>query len=225
MALNHGDAHIAARESMAWWECGAEMGDALATHRLATLRERAHAYAEANRLYAKSSADGLALADINRRRLLRVEAEMISVSALSQVKRRALKGDTNALFDLARANHRGWHMPININSALLFYQRAARRGHKQAEQIARLMLINREHNQRLDYAWIARLAWLEPATKSGELRLSAPRQWIAQALDPLWQIESIAMTKSAAPLCDMYVKRGHGQRDHGQRGHAQITPK
>jgi TPR repeat protein len=211
IALNHGDANVAARESMAWWECGAAMGDALATHRLATLRERAHAYAEANRLYAKSNTHGLPLADFNRRRLVRVEAEMISASELHHVKRRALKGDTNALFDLARANHRGWHMPININSALLFYQRAARRGHQQAAQIARLMLLNREHNQRLDYAWIARLAWLEPEPTSGELRLGPARQSIAQELDPLWRIESIAMGKSAAPLCDMYVKRGGGQ--------------
>jgi TPR repeat protein len=211
IALNHGDANVAAHESMAWWECSAAMGDALATHRLATLRERAHAYVEANSLYAKSQADGLSVADINTRRLARVEAEMISVAELQQVKRRALKGDMNALFDLARANHRGWHMPININSALLFYQRAARRGHQQAAQIAQLMLLNRERNQRLDYAWIARLAWLEPQSKSGELRLSPARQSIAQELDPLWRIESITTGKSAAPLCDMYVKRGVGQ--------------
>lgn len=211
IALNHGDANVAARESMAWWECGAAMGDALATHRLATLRERSHAYAEANRLYAKSQADGLSVADINTRRLVRVEAEMISVSELHQVKRRALKGDTKALFDLARANHRGWHMPININSALLFYQRAARRGHQQAAQIAQLMLLNRERNQRLDYAWIARLAWLEPQPRSGELRLSPARQSIVQELDPLWRIESISTGKSAAPLCDMYMKHGGGQ--------------
>lgn len=211
IALNHGDANVAARESMAWWECGAAMGDALATHRLATLRERAHAYTDANRLYAKSNRDGAPLADINRQRLVRVEAEMISAAALHQVKRRARKGDMNALFVLARANHRGWHMPININSALLFYQRAARRGHQQAAQIAQLMLLNQERNQRLDYAWIARLAWSEPDIKSGALQPSPARQLIAQELDPLWRIESIATGKSAAPLCDMYVKRGAGQ--------------
>jgi TPR repeat protein len=211
IALSHGDANIAARESVAWWECGAVMGDALATHRLATLRERAHAYTEANRLYAKSQADGLLVADINARRLARVEAEMISVADLHQVKRRALKGDKNALFDLARANHRGWHMPVNINSALLFYQRAARRGHQQAAQIAQLMLINRERNQRLDYAWIARLAWLEPQPRSADLRLSAARQSIAQELDPLWRVELIATAKPAPQLCELYARRGVGQ--------------
>jgi TPR repeat protein len=211
IALNHGDANVAARESMAWWECSAAMGDALATHRLATMRERAHAYTEANRLYAKSQADGLLAADVNARRLVRVEAEMISAAALHQVKRRANKGDMNALFDLARANHRGWHMPININSALLFYQRAARRGHRQAAQIAQLMLLNRERNQRLDYAWIARLAWLEPQPGSGELRLSPARQSIVQELDPLWRVELIATAKPAPRLCELYAKRGIGQ--------------
>ncbi len=208
IALNHGDANVAAHESMAWWECGAAMGDPLATHRLATVRERARAYEEANSLYAKSHADGLLIADVNTRRLERAEAEMMSEFALNQVKRRARQGDVNALFDLARANHRGWHMPVNINSALLFYQRAARRGHQQAAQIAQLMLLNREHNQRLDYAWIARLAWLEPSSRSREWQPSPARQSIVQELDPLWRIESIATGKSAAPLCDIYIKRG-----------------
>lgn len=206
LALTHGDARVAARESIAWWECAADMGDTLARHRLATVRERARAYTDAQRLYAQADADGLPVADANALRLARVESETLTVAKLNQLRRRARAGDAGATFELARAHHRGSLMPINITSALQLYQRAARGGHDGAARMAQLMLQNRQRQQRLDYAWIARLAWSEPQPATNALMPSAARQVIQQEHDPLWQLETLMKRQTAPQLCARYTR-------------------
>jgi TPR repeat protein len=207
LALTHGDAQVAARESIAWWECAASMGDTLARHRLATVRERARAYAEAQRLYAQADADGLPVADINATRLARAKAETLTVAKLARLRQRTRAGDAAAAFELARAHHRGSLMPINITAALQLYQRAARGGHEDAARMAQLLLQNRQRQQRLDYAWIARLAWTEPQARSNLLLPSAARQVIQQEHDPLWQLETLMKRHAAAPLCARYAQQ------------------
>lgn len=206
LALTHGDARVAARESIAWWECAADMGDTLARHRLATVRERARAYTDARRLYAQADADGLPVADANALRLARVESETLTVAKLNQLRQLTRTGDATATFELARAHHRGTLMPINITAALQLYQRAARSGHDHAARMAQLILQNRQRQQRLDYAWIARLAWSEPQAGTNALRPSAARQVIQQEHDPLWQLETLMRQQPAPPLCVRYTR-------------------
>jgi TPR repeat protein len=206
LALTHGDTQVAARESIVWWECASSMGDTLARHRLATVRERARAYAEAQRLYAQADADGLPVADVNAIRLARVETETLTVAKLARLRQRTRAGDAAAAFELARAHHRGTLMPINIAAALQLYQRAARGGHEDAARMAQLLLQNRQRQQRLDYAWIARLAWTEPQPRSNVLMPSAARQVIQQEHDPLWQLEMLMKRDTAPPLCRRYAQ-------------------
>jgi TPR repeat protein len=210
IALTHGDARVAARDSVAWWECAASMGDTLALHRLGTERERARAYADARRLYALAEADGFPPAASNAKRLARVESETPGVNALASLRRRARSGDVVAQFELGRAHHRGTHMPVNVTAALQLYQRAARGGHEPAARMAQLMLLNRQRSERLDYAWIARLAWSEPHPALNALTPSAARQAIQQERDPLWQVEALMKSNATPPLCELYVKRGAG---------------
>lgn len=208
IAQRHGDATIAVRDAYAWWTCAAEMGDTLAIHRLATVHERHRALRDANRLYQKSAADGLAVARNNAKRLMQTEKETLSRAQIAELKIRARRNDRDALYALARANHRGIEMPVNITTALQLYQRAARFGHREAARLAELMLVNREHKQRLDYAWVAWLAWSEPAQKSMALTPSPTRQVIQQELDPLWRVEAIAGAQKPEIVCEQYRRRG-----------------
>ncbi len=204
MTLDRPEAEHAARDAEAWWRCAADMGDALATHRLGNVRERQHRSAEASKLYQQASAQGVVMGGENVARIQRVTDETMSAAKLRLVRRDAYAGKRDAMFALARAYHRGESVPVNIADALGWYARAGRRGHEQAQHMSELMLINRQHNGRLDYAWIAALAYGEPSKdRSNKAVLpSASRQTIRQEHDPLWQLETLIRRDPPAVICD-----------------------
>jgi TPR repeat protein len=207
IAEQHSNTSYARQESRAWWECAAQMGDELAIHRLAVLKERSGQQKEAKLLYERAQADGVKSGGENLSRLSQTQEENLTPEALRDIKMRASIGDIESMFQLARAYHRGSLMPVNISSALYWYQAAAKGGHPRARQFAQLMVINQDHNMRLDYGWIARLAWAEPGKKTAGLSNSASQQAISEQEDALYRIEYLVGQGKQWPLCEKYLAK------------------
>jgi TPR repeat protein len=204
IALDLPAAEHAARDAEAWWRCAADMGDALAIHRLGNVRERQHRSVEASKLYQQAAAQGVTTGGENAIRVQRVADDTMSAEKLMLVRRDAYAGKRDAMFALARAYHRGESVPVNITDALGWYARAGRRGHEQAQHMSELMLISRQHNGRLDYGWIVALAYGEPSKDRSNKAISpsANRQTIRQERDPLWQLETLMQRDAPAVICD-----------------------
>jgi TPR repeat protein len=196
IALDQPSAENANRDAEAWWQCAAEMGDALAMHRLASVRERQRHPQEAGKLYQQAQVQGVLMGGENAARVQRVTDDTMTATKLGFTRRDAYAGKRDAMFALGRAYHRGESVPVSIADALNWYARAGRRGHAQAQQMSELMLISRQHNGRLDYGWITALAYGEPSMDRSN------RQTIRQERDPLWQLESLMQRASPTVICD-----------------------
>ena len=75
----------------------------------------------------------------------------------------AEKGDTDSQFDLGQAYRLGKGVPMNLSAAMVWYQRAAAKGHLDAEaELGLLLFTNGDHADGLK--------WLKLAAEQGEAR-------------------------------------------------------
>lgn len=75
----------------------------------------------------------------------------------------AAKGDADALFNMGQAHKLGRGVPLDLGRAQGFYQRAAEKGHAEAQASLGLLLFQNGNRS-------AALRWLKPAAESGEPR-------------------------------------------------------